>query len=390
MTSIMAILNAYARACPGDDPRSMDTRRTDAFVDLLVNGGSSLVRLPDDIDLNGIDLDRIDLDRLDLTGIVIPDDAEGQFGADSVDLAETSAAAAVYSAASDPARADHADPDLSDADPTGENPTDGDPPDAVLADVEATDPDPTDADPTDADPTDADPADAVPADVVPADTTRAGGDPAEADRPGFVAGAGACAGRPVVRVDLRVVVAAGTLLGLDDKPGYLAGYGAIPAPMARRLAADATWRRLLTDPDTGQLLDLGRQRYRPSTLLNDYLEARDWTCRWPGCRRAAKRTDKDHSTPFPTGHTCRDNLLCLCRHHHMLKTFGNWTVRLDPDGTYTVTSPTGHPYITRPPTPNGAITPTTSGKPIYLNELDDPNSAPPRPEPKPYVADPPF
>ncbi|WP_163569695.1 hypothetical protein [Fodinicola feengrottensis] len=44
------------------------------------------------------------------------------------------------------------------------------------------------------------------------------------------------------RVDLRVVVGAGTLLGLDDKPAFLAGYGAIPASMARRLAKDSTWR----------------------------------------------------------------------------------------------------------------------------------------------------
>ena len=41
-----------------------------------------------------------------------------------------------------------------------------------------------------------------------------------------------------VRVD--VTVGAGTLLGLDDKPGYLAGYGPIHAEVARELAADGT------------------------------------------------------------------------------------------------------------------------------------------------------
>lgn len=52
--------------------------------------------------------------------------------------------------------------------------------------------------------------------------------------------------------------------------------------------------------------------------------------------------------------------------HRRLKTVGNWSVRLDPDGTYTVTSPTGHAYFTRPRTLDGLTAPTRSGKPIYL------------------------
>ncbi|MBM4524727.1 DUF222 domain-containing protein [Rhodococcus hoagii] len=36
-----------------------------------------------------------------------------------------------------------------------------------------------------------------------------------------------------------------TLLGFDDAPGYLSGYGAIDADLARELAADATWKRIL-------------------------------------------------------------------------------------------------------------------------------------------------
>lgn len=46
---------------------------------------------------------------------------------------------------------------------------------------------------------------------------------------------------------LQVIVPAGTLLGLDGEPAELAGHGPIPASMARDLAADATWRRLLTE-----------------------------------------------------------------------------------------------------------------------------------------------
>jgi hypothetical protein len=52
-----------------------------------------------------------------------------------------------------------------------------------------------------------------------------------------------------------VTVPITTLLGVDDQPAHLQGYGPITADVARRIAADGTWRRLLTDPVTGALLD---------------------------------------------------------------------------------------------------------------------------------------
>ncbi|GAA1723427.1 hypothetical protein GCM10009765_84240 [Fodinicola feengrottensis] len=198
------------------------------------------------------------------------------------------------------------------------------------------------------------------------------------------------------RVDLRVVVRAGTLIGLDNQPAFLAGYGAIPASMARRLAKDSTWRRLLTDPSSNKLTDAGRARYRPSTALQEYIEARDVTCRWPGCRRAAQRCDKDHSIPFPDGCTCEENLVCLCRYHHRLKTHSGWKVRLDPDGTYTVMTPTGRIYLTEPPQPGDDTGPPTRNRPrgsIYLNDKDDPDTRPfkkSNPPPPPPPAEPPF
>jgi hypothetical protein len=59
------------------------------------------------------------------------------------------------------------------------------------------------------------------------------------------------------RPSVQVTVAASTLLGADEQPGELTGYGPITAAHARRIAADqsGTWRRLLTDPATGALLD---------------------------------------------------------------------------------------------------------------------------------------
>ena len=71
-------------------------------------------------------------------------------------------------------------------------------------------------------------------------------------------------GLPVLqgrRPSINVVVSADTLFGLDDQPAHLTGYGPITAESARRLAADrsGTWRRLLTDPDTGALLDISEE-----------------------------------------------------------------------------------------------------------------------------------
>jgi hypothetical protein len=41
-----------------------------------------------------------------------------------------------------------------------------------------------------------------------------------------------------VQIEVQVTVPADTLLGTSDQPGELAGYGTIPAALARRLAED--------------------------------------------------------------------------------------------------------------------------------------------------------
>src|SRR6185503_12962815 len=69
------------------------------------------------------------------------------------------------------------------------------------------------------------------------------------------------------RPAIQVVVSADTLLGLDDQPAQLTGYGPITAQTARRLAADesGTWRRLLTDYATSSTPATRRARSRPAT-----------------------------------------------------------------------------------------------------------------------------
>jgi Domain of unknown function (DUF222) len=149
------------------------------------------------------------------------------------------------------------------------------------------------------------------------------------------------------RPAIQVTVSADTLLGLNDQPGHLTGYGPITAETARRLAADTsgTWRRLLTDPDTGALLDISQNRYRPPQRARDYLAARDDTCAFPTCQQPGYRCEPDHTVPFgQRGRTRRDNLALTCRRHNRAKAGTGWNYRHNPDGSYTWTTNTGHHY----------------------------------------------
>ncbi|MCZ2405103.1 DUF222 domain-containing protein, partial [Paenarthrobacter sp. Z7-10] len=73
-------------------------------------------------------------------------------------------------------------------------------------------------------------------------------------------------------------------MGLDEHPATLDGYGPIPAEQARELAGTATsWLRILTDPEKGTILSIGRSSYRPPADLQRWIELRDQTCTGIGC-----------------------------------------------------------------------------------------------------------
>lgn len=148
-------------------------------------------------------------------------------------------------------------------------------------------------------------------------------------------------------ITVNVTIDLPTLLGLSENPGQLAGYGVIPASVARALASDGKWKRFITDPQTGALLDYGRETYQPPQALIDFLIARDRTCRFPGCRRSAALSDLDHAQSWEDGGTTSlDNLGALCRRHHQLKTHGGWAIESRADGSCTWTSPLGKIYQT--------------------------------------------
>ena len=146
-------------------------------------------------------------------------------------------------------------------------------------------------------------------------------------------------------VSLNLTMDLPTLLGLKENPAELVGIGPIPASLGRILAADAKWRKFITDPLTGNLLDMGRESYLPSQLLADFLSARDRTCRFPGCSQPTRVGDIDHAIPWDAGgQTNRENLGYLCRRHHRMKTHGGWKLESSDDGSCTWISPHGKQY----------------------------------------------
>ena len=108
---------------------------------------------------------------------------------------------------------------------------------------------------------------------------------------------------------------------------------AVPAMTAWALAAGGTWRRLVTDPASGTVVDVGRTRYRPPAGLADLVRARDRACVFPTCQTPAERCDIDHLTAWSQGGTTSlDNLTTLCEAHHRLKHTPGWALTRDQAG----------------------------------------------------------
>ena len=175
--------------------------------------------------------------------------------------------------------------------------------------------------------------------------------------------------------------------GLADNPGEVAGHGAADADTCRDLTArmrDAARCCLtLTGPDGRavahacaryrpepgsepvirwaaglrdrlQILQTGtcghaRQSlgYAPPAALRHLIEIRQRTCAAPGCRRAARRCDLDHTRPYEHGgRTCWCNLAPLCRRHHRAKQAPGWHLTQDQPGVMTWQLPSGRTYTT--------------------------------------------
>ena len=139
----------------------------------------------------------------------------------------------------------------------------------------------------------------------------------------------------VLRKQASVVVTVPmtTLMGLDDRPGTIAG-APVPADMARMVASCSTvWYRMLTDPTTGRVLDDTALKYEPDRATRIAVRGKWQTCTAPGCSRPALECEIDHGIPFNHhepelgGRTEPANLHPLCKRHHQAKTEGRLRMR---------------------------------------------------------------
>jgi hypothetical protein len=203
---------------------------------------------------------------------------------------------------------------------------------------------------------------------------------------------------------MHLRVELGTLLGLDEHPGEIAGWGPVPASVARTIAARqrrGQWQFAIVD-DEGQHLFDGISRRRPAagnaisegrgivelhvsvSLLSERdlsLQHPEWAgvladladqyaqqrpieqdpaarfpgrplrrrmqirfqrCLFAGCRRPAVDCDADHRKDYARGgRTDAENIAPGCRHDHELKTTGGWRLVRKDERTFVWISPLG-------------------------------------------------
>jgi hypothetical protein len=91
--------------------------------------------------------------------------------------------------------------------------------------------------------------------------------------------------------------------------------GAVSGEMARRLACDASIRRVVLSARS-EPLDVGRRTPIVSAAMRRAVIARDRRCRFPGCDRPHAWCDAHHIVHWAEGGpTAIRNLILLCRRH---------------------------------------------------------------------------
>jgi len=130
----------------------------------------------------------------------------------------------------------------------------------------------------------------------------------------------------------------------------------------------------------GAVLDLGRRRRRPAAALRKAARERDHgRCRFPGCE--SRRVDLHHIQHWANGgRTSLENLVSLCKYHHMAVHDRGYLITAQPGGTFTFYLPDGAAIPPSPslPSPDGSIgdchgadiTPETIIPPWYGERLD--------------------
>ena len=164
-------------------------------------------------------------------------------------------------------------------------------------------------------------------------------------------------GRPVVPVEIGLVMTDRALLDGAHDDAAIGGFGPIPAGLARELvlgAMDAdcrTWlRRLYTSPETGELVAMdSRQRLFRGNLAR-LVRLRDQFCRTPWCNAPIRHGDHAEAVAYG-GATDAEDAQGLCVGCNHAKQGIGWRARPGPGPAHTIetTTPTGHTYHSAAP-----------------------------------------
>ncbi|WP_019970001.1 DUF222 domain-containing protein [Mycobacterium sp. 141] len=166
-------------------------------------------------------------------------------------------------------------------------------------------------------------------------------------------------------VAVNLIISDQTLLGDDDSPAVVEGYGPVPAAVARSLVSDAvadersraTLRRLYRHPKSGALVAMeSRSRLFPKSLAK-FIGLRDQTCRTPYCDAPIRH--RDHAQPHADGGpTSALNGLGECERCNYVKESPGWNVTTDDEnGVHAAefVTPTGARYRSTAPPPPGPV-----------------------------------
>ena len=151
------------------------------------------------------------------------------------------------------------------------------------------------------------------------------------------------------RPHVNLVVDADRRAAADPTAGRTGDGVTIDPTTVGRSLCDASIHRVVM-AGRSTILDYGTAtRTIPAPLFNT-LVVRDRHCRWAGCDRPPSWCEGHHVHHWEHGGPTRpDNLVLLCsRHHHRAHQPG-WHVKLLPDATLHITTPTGTVLRTRPP-----------------------------------------
>ncbi len=178
-----------------------------------------------------------------------------------------------------------------------------------------------------------------------------------------------------VALDVSVLIGVDTLLDPGcARPAEIAGFGPIPATLARELIATSRgrrlWRRLFTAPAAGDVVIVGgdSHRRRFDGWLGEFIRLRDRHCRDPFCDAPIRQVD--HIRSFRDGGpTTADNGRAVCARGNYVREMPGWRVDLvgpaegasaksARKGTkepkrhkVVITTPTGHRYASSAPQP---------------------------------------